>query len=294
MRSHVFITTKYLEGCLENGLFGVTQVQLNYLANVQLNDTVFLLETGSGRLIGPFSIIQPLFYNSAPIWEQTNDPFVNRIKFSSDEVWESDIGSLWKVLLNRSVNNFYTFTTFQRSNVTLLPGEGHRLAEAIAADRQRVHPLFESNIAMEKINLLRNDRVRFSSEARLETTLLMNQSYLKKILVSEGLLSSSSDPYLINQITLPGTNYNTDIVLFAEDKTIIIELKKDSIDQNTNKQILRYSKYWKLSERNVHLVVIGSDISEYNDQITSLSYTIDRPNSMIVISGAYNSYEIPV
>ncbi len=255
MRSHVFITTKYLEGCLENGLFGVTQVQLNYLANVQLNDTVFLLETGSGRLVGPFSIVQPLFFASAPIWEQTNDHFVNRVKFSSDEVWESDIGSLWKVLLNRSVNNFYTFTTFQRSNVTLLPGEGHRLAEAIAADGQRVYPLLESNIAMEEINLLRNDRVRFSSEARLETTLLINQSYLKKILISEGLLSSSSDPYIINQITLPGTNYNADIVLFAEDKTIIIKLKKDSIDNNTNKKIIRYRKDWKLTERNENIVI---------------------------------------
>jgi hypothetical protein len=294
MKSHVFITTKYIDRCLETGLFGVTPVQLNYLANVQLNDTVFLLETGSGRLIGPFSVTQPLFFNSSPIWEQIDDPFVNRIKFSSDEVWESDIRSLWSVLLNRPVNNFYTFTTFQRSNVTLLPGEGRHLAEVLASDGQRIHPSLESDISIEKINLFKNDRVRFSSEARLEAALLMNQAYLKNILVSEGILPPSSDTYLINQITLPGTNYNVDIALFADNLSVIIELKKDNIDQKTNEQILRYSNYWKLSGKNVHAVAIGCGISEHNDQILSFSYSINYPKSMIVIRGVHGSYEIPV
>ncbi|MEA1994494.1 MAG: hypothetical protein U9N35_08930, partial [Euryarchaeota archaeon] len=68
MKSHVFITTKYLDKCLEKGLFGVTAQQLNYLANVDVGDFVFLLETGSGKLVGPLKIIQSLFYNVDPVW----------------------------------------------------------------------------------------------------------------------------------------------------------------------------------------------------------------------------------
>ncbi len=293
MTSHVFITTKYLDGCLDTGSFGVTAAQLNYLANVKIDDTVFLLETGSGRLVGPFTLTNALFHGSTSIWEK-NDPFVNRVTFRGENAWESDIGSLWRVLLLRSVTDFYTFTTFQRSNVTLLPQEGQRLAKTIASDGRKIDPPLRANIRMERIDLMKRDKGKFSSEARLETALLMNQSELKQVLIGEGLLSSTSSPFIINQITLPGTNYSVDIVLFSGKEVVVIELKKDMVDQSTVDQLLRYGKYWELSGREVCLVSIGHRIVGSHEKINALSYSIDNRNGDLEIKGSRNSYSIPI
>ncbi len=292
MNSHVFITTKYLDKCLETGLFGVTATQINYLANVQIDDTVFLMETGSGRLIGPFSITNTLFHSSKPIWEK--DTFVNRVTFKTDNAWESDIGSLWRVLLLRSVTDFYTFTTFQRSNVTLLPEEGQRLADAIASDGCKITPLLHVDIQKEQVDLILRDKGKFSSEARLEATLLMNHAEFLQVLVGEGLLSSTIKPFIINQVTLPGTNYNVDIVIFSGKNVVVVELKKDTVDRNTIDQLLRYGRYWELSGKEVDMVAIGNKVVGNHEKVNAFPYNINNRKLVLEIQGSKNSYSIPM
>src|SRR5215831_15821950 len=84
LASHVFVTAKYLDRCVETGLFGVTVQQVNYLAPVFPGDTAFLLETGTGRIAGPFSIAAPLFMSQTPVWEQP-DKFTYRLRLAGSE-----------------------------------------------------------------------------------------------------------------------------------------------------------------------------------------------------------------
>ncbi|MBE0515829.1 MAG: hypothetical protein IBX41_00350 [Methanophagales archaeon] len=294
MKSHIFITTKYLDRCLETGLFGVTNNQINHLANIDPKDIVFILETQSGRLVGPFSIVEPLFYNNSPIWEEIDDPFVYRVKFMSEGVWESDVSSLWSVLLQRKTHEFYTFTTFQRSNNTLLPGEGEKLISYLKNHGNNIRPRLKSNIDIGKVDLIRKDTRRFSSEARLETALLRNKRALIEILSTEGVLNNNHTPFIINQVTLPGTNYNVDIAMFDSKHVIIIELKKDVVDGGTISQVKNYGKYWKLARAEVRLVAIGAEISFVDDEIMQFAYAIDRAKNSLLVRSNTHEHSIMV
>lgn len=283
MKSHILVTTKHLDICLEKGLFGASASQINYLGNVERDDIIFLLETSSGKLTGPFKIDSSLFYNNKPIWKNP-DPFVYKVRFRSNgDVWESDITSLWSILLNRKKTNFYTFTTFQRSNNTLFPKEGNLLTDEIKKNGVLISPNLSSNLEKQPIDLLKNDRRKFSSESRLETFLLLKQREFINILSNENLIKKNLNPYVINQITIPGYNYNVDIALFFKNDVIIIELKKDAVDYSTIKQVKRYSYYWKLAGNNVKMVTLGSDINGEDEEITSLKYTINRENNKLEI-----------
>lgn len=297
MKSHVFITAKYLEKCLETGLFGVSAPQLNYLANVDVGDSIFLLETGSGRLVGPLQIIQCLFYNNDFIWGD-RDPFAYRVEFASfDGVWEADIISLWSVLLKRERYNFYTFTTFQRSNNTLLPNEGEKLTQELKKNGKPISPIPRSrpNVEHKSVDLIKSDIKKFSSEARLETALLRRKDKFTDILIKEGLLNKNVDPFIINQITIPGTNYNVDIAIFSGDQVIIVELKKDQINDSTVQQIRKYSQYWKLVGKDVILIVIGTEITSSANNIIFFDYRIDPAKKILQIKrGEGERYYIPL
>jgi len=294
MKSHIFITTKYLDKCLETGLFGVTNTQINHLANVDQEDIIFILETQSGRLVGPFRIVEPLFYNPLPIWEEIDNPFVYRVKFMSEGVWASDVSSLWSVLLQRKTHEFYTFTTFQRSNNTLLPGEGEKLISYLKNKGNHMYPALKSNIDIGKVDLIRKDTRKFSSEARLETALLRNKHALIELLSTEGVLNNNPPLFIINQITLPGTNYNIDIAIFDSEHVIIIELKKDIVDGGTISQVKKYSEYWKLAGAKVRLVAIGAEINFVDDGIIEFAYAIDRAQNCLWIRSNTHVHKIMV
>jgi len=297
MKSHIFITTKHLDRCLETGLFGVTPGQINHLANVAEGDTIFLLETQSNRIVGPFTITNPLFYNQLPIWKESQDSFVYRVKFTSTEIWESDVSSLWAVLLQRGTQDFYTFTTFQRSNNTLFPEEGTELTNLLKRQGRLISAKLASNIMVEKADLIKSDAKAFSSEARLEAALLINQEVLIEALTAEGILNSGTKPFVINQITLPGINYNVDIAVFDGEQVVVIELKKDKIDDQTIAQVKRYSHYWELVGKNVALVVIGTKFGrsvEKNNEVTRFRYAIDRRNFRVSLKSDAREYYIPV
>ena len=283
MTSHVFVTTKHLDRCTETGLFGVTVSQVNYLANCHKGDSVFLLETQSGRLAGPFTITQPLFFNNTPVWETQGDPFVYRVKFTSNEAWEHDVVALWKVLLHRDVSDFYVFTTFQRSNNTLMRGEEERLISTLKEGGRRIPPTPLSTIEVSKANLIGNDTGHFSSEARLEAALLINQEFLQNVFINEQLIHEGLKPLVMNQLTLPGTNYNVDIAMFIDKHVIVIELKKGKIDPQAIAQLRRYRNFWHISGRQVTLVAIGEQVAQEYADIVQFTYSLDRDKGALIL-----------
>ena len=310
MPSHVFVTTKYLDRCVETGLFGVTVQQVNYLATVSPGDTAFLLETGTGRIAGPFSIDTPLFFSQTPVWtgdaasrqskrgqwkrdlfpeegrdKEGRDEFTYRLRLAGPDVWEGDVSVLWNVLLRRRASEFFSFTTFQRSSVGLIGGEGSALAEALR--RTATRSLNPGALAIDEhpLDLLQKDANIFTSEARLEASLLLAKVEFLAFLEDEGHLPRNASPAVLNQVTLPGLNYNVDILLLSENAALVIELKKDPVDKHAGLQLRRYGRYWDACGLAVTLVAIGSAVVYTDPSIAAYSYAIDRSRKSVRLEG---------
>jgi hypothetical protein len=292
LASHVFVTAKYLDRCVETGLFGVTVQQVNYLAAVCPGDTAFLLETGTGRLAGPFSIDAPLFFSQTPVWEQS-ERFTYRIRLAGSEVWQGDVSALWNVLLQRRVPEFFSFTTFQRSSVGLIGDEGKVLADALK--RTATLRLNTGALAIDErpIDLLQKDETVFTSEARLEASLLLAKVDLLALLEGEGYLPRNASPAILNQVTLPGLNYNVDILLLFEHLALVIELKKDQFDENAGIQLKRYGRYWNACGLVVKLVAIGSSVAYTDPSIAAYSYAIDRSRKSLCLERGGKRWHLP-
>jgi len=282
--SHIFVTAKYLDRCVETGLFGVTVQQVNYLATVSPGDTAFLLETGTGRIAGPLSINAPLFFSQTPVWEQP-DKFTYRLRLAGPEVWQGDVSALWNVLLRRCVSEFFSFTTFQRSSVGLIGREGNALAEALKKTATRSVNPGALSIDEHPVDLLQKDVSIFTSEARLEASLLLAKAEFLAFLEDEGHLLRDASPAVLNQVTLPGLNYNVDILLLSENTALVIELKKDPVDKHAGFQLRRYGRYWDACGLAVSLVAIGSAVAYTDPSIAAYSYAIDRSRKSVRLEG---------
>jgi hypothetical protein len=290
--SHVFVTAKYLDRCVETGLFGATVQQVNYLAGVVPGDTAFLLETATGRIAGPFLIDAPLFFSDTPVWA-ADDTFTYRLRLTASLVWEGDVSALWTVLLRRRSSEWFSFTTFQRSSVGLLRDEGVALREALKATASRTLTPGTLRIDQHPIDLLQRDAVAFSSEARLEASLLLARSEFLAFLTDEGHLPPHATPAILNQVTLPGLNYNVDILLLVDDSAVVVELKRDSVDQRTCSQLKRYGRYWEACGIQVVLVAIGNTIACVDPAIAGYSYAIERATHTVRIERGDRRWHLP-
>ena len=258
-KSHILITQKYLDLCVINGIFGVTDRQINYLSNIEVGNSIFIFETLSGKIVGPFTVTKSLFKNTDKIWETKggNDPFINRIKFEGTDVYESnDISILWKLIFKRDPSKMFTFNTFQRSNITLFKNEVTLLTELLKQNGNLLQKSKSNKnyIESEYVYFKDTDLTVFSSEARLETYLIKNKNNFINFIERVCKLDLKNLE-LINQISLPGLNYNIDIILFG-DKIVIIELKKGPLDIATIQQLEKYKKYWKNTSENITLIAI--------------------------------------
>ncbi|TLY30433.1 MAG: hypothetical protein E6K63_02045 [Nitrospirae bacterium] len=290
--SHVFVTAKYLGRCVETGLFGVTVQQVNYLATVSPGDSVFLLETGTGRIAGPFSIDGPLFFSQTPVWENP-DKFTYRLRLAGPEVWQADVSALWNVLLRRRVSEFFSFTTFQRSSVGLIGDEGNALAEALKRTAAVAFTPGATPVDQRPVDLLQKDTAFFTSEARLEASLLLARDEFLAFLRDEGHLSRGTSPTVLNQVTLPGLNYNVDVLLLSDNSALVIELKKDAVDEQANSQLKRYGRYWEACGLAVTLVAIGNAVACTDPSIAVYSYGIDRSRGAVRLEGNGKKWYLP-
>ena len=293
MKSHIFITSEFLNTCMDNNLFGVSSHHIHFLSNVEVGDTAFLLETDSHKIVGPYSIIGDadsgaLFFDDTLIWEKESklntDKFKYRVQLQSDELYEADLSILWDLLLIRDQNSLFLFSTFQRSNNTLLKGEGELLKNLIIANGRELNSIEKKLINNKKIvDLFKGDKIHFTSEARLESYLIKNKSKFLKYLSKICKIEFNENYELINQLTLPGLNYNIDIALLnkANNDVILIELKKDDINEFTLKQLLRYEKYWKNPKTKITLIAIGTKFytpqNEVEKNIIQIKYQITEP-----------------
>ncbi len=133
-----------------------------------------------------------------------------------------------------------------------------------------------------------------TSEARLEASLLLAKVELLALLEDEGHLPRNACPAVLNQVTLPGLNYNVDILLLSENLALVIELKKDQLDENAGFQLKRFGRYWDACGLAVTLVAIGSSIAYTDTSIAAYCYVIDRSRKSVRLERRGMRWHLPV
>jgi hypothetical protein len=176
---------------------------------------------------------------------------------------------------------------------SLIGDEGKALAEALKKMAIRSLNPGALSIDEQPVDLLQKDGSIFTSEARLEASLLVAKVELLALLEDEGHLPRNSSPAVLNQVTLPGLNYNVDILLLSENLALVIELKKDQFDENGGFQLKRYGRYWDACGLTVTLVAIGSSVAYTESSIAAYSYTIDRSRKSVRLERRGKQWHLP-
>jgi hypothetical protein len=74
-----------------------------------------------------------------------------------------------------------------------------------------------------------------------------------------------------------------DILLLSENLALVIELKKNQLDENAGFQLKRYGRYWDACGLAVTLIAIGSSVAYTDPSIAAYSYTIDRSRKSLCL-----------
>jgi hypothetical protein len=179
------------------------------------------------------------------------------------------------------------------NTVGLIGNEGKALAGALERTATRNLNPGALSIDEQPVDLLQNDATTFTSEARLEASLLLAKVELLALLEDEGHLPRNASPAVLNQVTLPGLNYNVDILLLSEKLALVIELKKDQLDKDAGFQLKRYGSYWDACGLAVTLVAIGSSVAYTDPSIAAYSYAIDRSNKSLRLERRGKRWHLP-
>jgi len=254
---HVFFTTKFTQECLEHCCFGASVS--NSLANVKASDIAFLFDGLKRIVFGPFEIISDQQrIDRRPIYGRDgrgNVRYKNRVWFKTEMAKATPMVKLYSnerdasklsFVLNRHI--IATLVANKQVNATpLTTTEGHyliektlRLGNTIATNR----PQIPSNIeAVFPVSVLR----RPVSEAGVEVLILNKrcQGYL-----SEFLASFSRQASYFNQFVL-GFQRQVDLLIDAQDRLALIEIKLAKNKQNPFDQVLEYL-YYCLSSFRLH------------------------------------------
>ena len=195
---HLFISPTHFKKCQESGLFGVSEIKMNELANVHKGDIAFLYTTekiGSrtvGQIYGPYEITSELFQNDKIVWEPTERdptkdkyPFRIKLKLLKEHICSKPISvqKLWDLKEEDKIKTIMDSSALINKAVcNLLPGEGTLLLQSLIQANQfpkeepaySGHELEENEIDLFKF---RGENIKkFKMESYLESYLLKNPS----------------------------------------------------------------------------------------------------------------------
>jgi len=270
--AHLLLTTRCLDAYLKNGLYWCRE---DHIANVQVGDRVFLYETSFHRLTGPFEVNRSLF--SAPVGDE---PDYYRCVFSFEpagECFEAGPEALWSAYLERRMLLLGMAVT-DRSACPLMAEDAHALTRNLRAGRP-IRPACRAPASdVRPVELLsRADGHRFSAEYRLEAALVHHHSELLAALSRTGIdLGPEVDFY--QQAPIPLTTYGIDLLLVAAKQAVVIEFKKDEVNERAQEQVCRYRRWLEqVGFKRVHCVLVGYRSSvEAGPEDRAILYRIDR------------------
>ena len=301
MKYYIVTTAKFAEQCLEHFTYGATQS--NWLANVDIGDTVFLSQFNykTQQIFGPLRVVKILFYNKSIIYPAKK--YFYRIQFAP-------VGPIYAIeetdlYLNgiqcRNADFCYKLINLIQQNkhlhcISLTDKEGmvildtlQKFGIAYKSHDQKIldHEIVE--VTREYIwQKNRLDKARqFASESDLETYLLLslkdkNSCEYKTFdeIVAKYSGNNLINSTIYNQFIL-GNAYPADIVVITNDSINVFELKRDSLDKivvtQIEKEIRKHLYYSLLSER-----VVQENVSKiFNFYLVCLQQSNKKPQDSI-------------
>ena len=304
---HLLNSPKYFSKSLEYGLFGVSERNMNQLANVGKGDIAFYYTARKigprteGVIYGPFEIVSELFFNDQLVW--TPDPknpnvdkypFRIKIKYLEEHVCLNPvpIQAFWDLKEEGKIKSIIDSSALiDKAVCTLLHQEGVLLMQTLIQANQisgidnspyKGHALEqkEFNIFKAKGAYIRE----LNMEAYLEAYLLMNPQKLHEI---AGFNDFSMDKYhvdILNQVSTFIAGGAIDIVCLYKKNVLdiwltlsaaVFELKKGIIDPYYIDQLTRYIEWTArlipgAKHEMIKGIIIGRDFGKQLDTRTAV------------------------
>jgi len=272
---HLLVTPKYYDKCLEYVLFGVSERNMNQLANVLRGDIIFfytMKRVGSrsvGLIYGPFEIVSDMFWNDSLIWlsskkDSQKDKFPIRIKLKFLEehiclnpvpvqiLWDlREEGKLKSIIDSTALIDKAVCSLFRQEGALLLQS----LLQANPIPGSYGEPYKGRDIPENPVNLFKYCGIRikeFKLEACLESYLLKNPEKLHQIAGFSDGINENYKVDILNQVTTFVAGGAIDIVSLYQKKVIdiwlilsvaVFEVKKGILTPDNLEQLIKYIEW---------------------------------------------------
>ena len=306
-RFHLLITPTYFEKCHEYGLFGVSEANMNQLANVSKGDIAFFYTTLKlktrtvGRIYGPCEVMSNLFYNDELVWASSSAdphkdkyPYRIKLKLLDEHICLNPvpIQTLWDLKDEGKIKSIMDSSALINKAVcNLLTEEGILLLQSLIQANQipgaddspyKGHSLTEHNVEVFKF---RGRGAReFRMESYLETYLLLNQSKLHQLSGFPIGINEEYQTYVLNQVSTYVAGGAIDIVCLYK-KTVIdvwlilsaavFELKKGILEPTDLDQLIEYIEWAArlipgCKREMTRGILVGRDFANQGDKCEAL------------------------
>ncbi len=293
---HILNSPKYFPISEEYGLFGVSERNLNQLANIWKGDIVFYytahkvgLRT-SGFIHGPFEVVSELFYNDQIIWAKDKRypgkdkyPYRLKIEYLKEHTCLNPIPieTLWDLKEEGKIKTVIDSSALiDKAVISLLDEEGILLLQALLQENPKslkyTREYKGHSFHEEKVDLLqfRGDKIKeFKMESYLESYLLRNPKIIHNLAGFEKGLNNNYDYNILNQVSTYIAGGAIDIVCLYKKKVLdiwltinatVFELKKGIIDPFFVDQLIRYIEWTSrlipgAKHRMIKGILIGRD-----------------------------------
>lgn len=272
---HLFISPTHFKKCREIGLFGVSEVKMNELANVHKEDIAFFYTTKKidsrtvGQIYGPYEIASELFYNDKVVWEPSGKdsmkgkyPFRIKLELLEEHICTKPISihKLWDLREEDKIKTIMDSSALINKAVcNLLPTEGKLLLQALIQANQipgeREQPYLGHELEENEVDLFRfrgKSIKKFRMESYLESYLLRNTSKLHKL---SGFPVGTNNKYetdILNQVRTYVAGGAIDIVCLYKKRVIgipliistaVFELKAGILKRENVDQLVEYIEW---------------------------------------------------
>lgn len=299
---HLLNSPKYFSISEDYGLFGVSERNLNQLANIWKGNIVFYytahkvgLRT-SGFIHGPFEVTSELFYNDKVVWAEDEKhkgkdkyPYRIKIKYLKEHICLNPIPIqiFWDLKEEGKIKTVIDSSALiDKAVITLLDEEGILLLQALLQANPKsgeYNKEYKGHSFYEKeVNLLKFDGTKikeFVMEAYLESYLLRNPEIIHNLSGFENGLDENYTYDILNQVSTYIAGGAIDIVCLYKKKVLdmwlainatVFELKKGIVDPFFVDQLIRYIEWTGrlipgAKHRMIRGVLVGRDFGNQTE-----------------------------
>jgi len=307
---HLLISPKFFPKSLEYGLFGVSERNLNQLANVRKGDIAFYYTAHKvgprteGVIYGPFEVVSGVFFNDQLVWapdpkyhNRDKYPFRIKIKYLEEHTCLNPVPvqAFWDLREEGKIKSIIDSSALiDKAVCTLLHQEGILLMQTLLQANQIPgidrSPYKGHAFQQKEIDIFRakgKDIQELNMEAYLEAYLLMNPQKLHQL---AGFNDFSGEKYqvdILNQVSTFIAGGAIDIVCLYKKRVLdiwltlsaaVFELKKGVIDPYFVDQLTRYIEWTaRLIPGAKHEMIKGIIIGrDFGKQVHARNAVIER------------------